>query len=131
MLDQKLFRYKEFTIPFIVYREGELSREDFLQLVKELQEIQNKQHDSLLDSLAENVYLQRDNPDIYEGLKEVIELFDLALVITEQALNGPEEEEDDLFDEAMAIFKNGNLILADCYYELEEISERSNFQGHI
>lgn len=131
MLGKKLFRYKEFTIPFVVYREGELSREDFLQLVRELQEIQHDQHDSLLETLDENVDLQRNNRNIYESLREVTELFDEALVITEQALTGDIDEEDDLFEEAMETFKRGNLMLADCYYELDEMFERSNFHGQI
>ena len=131
MLGKKLFRYKEFTIPFVVYREGELSREDFLQLVRELQEIQHDQHDSLLETLDENVDLQRNNRNIYESLREVTELFDEALVINEQALTGDIDEEDDLFEEAMETFKRGNLMLADCYYELDEMFERSNFHGQI
>lgn len=131
MLSKKLFRYKEFTIPFVVYREGELSREDFLQLVYELQDIQNEQHESLLATLEENVDLQRNNRRIYESLKEVTMLFDEALDITEQALTGDPEEEDDLFEEAMETFKRGNLILADCFYELDEAFERSNFHGQI
>ena len=99
MLSKKLFRYKEFTIPFVVYREGELSREDFLQLVHELQDIQSEQHESLLVTLEENVELQRNHRQIYESLKEVTLLFDEALDITEQALTGDPEEEDDLFEE--------------------------------
>ncbi|MCA9777113.1 MAG: hypothetical protein KC800_10365 [Candidatus Eremiobacteraeota bacterium] len=131
MLSKKLFRYKEFTIPFVVYREGELSREDFLQLVYELQDIQNEQHESLLATLEENVDLQKNNRRMYESLKEVTMLFDEALDITEQALTGDPEEEDDLFEEAMETFKRGNLILADCFYELDEAFERSNFHGQI
>ena len=131
MLSKKLFRYKEFTIPFVVYREGELSREDFLQLVHELQDIQNEQHESLLTTLDENVDLQKNHRHIYESLKEVTLLFDEALDITEQALTGDPEEEDDLFEEAMETFKRGNLILADCFYELDEMFERSNFHGQI
>lgn len=131
MFDKKLFRYKEFTIPFIVYREGDLSREDFLQIVHELQEIQAEQHESLLDTLDENVDLQRNHPNLLESLREVTELFDEALAITEQALLGDEEEEDDLFEEAMDTFKRGNMLLADCYYDLDEMFERSNFHGEI
>lgn len=131
MLSKKLFRYKEFTIPFVVYREGELSREDFLQLVHELQDIQSEQHESLLATLEENVELQRNHRQIYESLKEVTLLFDEALDITEQALTGDPEEEDDLFEEAMETFKRGNLMLADAFYELDEMFERSNFHGQI
>ncbi len=131
MLSKKLFRYKEFTIPFVVYREGELSREDFLQLVHELQDIQSEQHESLLTTLEENVDLQRKHPHIYESLKEVTLLFDEALDITEQALTGDPEEEEDLFEEAMETFKRGNLMLADAFYELDEMFERSNFHGQI
>ncbi len=131
MLSKKLFRYKEFTIPFVVYREGELSREDFLQLVHELQDIQSEQHESLLATLEENVELQRNHRQIYESLKEVTLLFDEALDITEQALTGDPEEEDDLFEEAMETFKRGNLLLADAFYELDEMFERSNFHGQI
>ena len=131
MLSKKLFRYKEFTIPFVVYREGELSREDFLQLVHELQDIQREQHESLLATLEENVELQRNHRQIYESLKEVTLLFDEALDITEQALTGDPEEEDDLFEEAMETFKRGNLMLADAFYELDEMFERSNFHGQI
>lgn len=131
MLSKKLFRYKEFTIPFVVYREGELSREDFLQLVHELQDIQSEQHESLLVTLEENVELQRNHRQIYESLKEVTLLFDEALDITEQALTGDPEEEDDLFEEAMETFKRGNLMLADAFYELDEMFERSNFHGQI
>ena len=129
MLSKKLFRYKEFTIPFVVYREGELSREDFLQLVHELQDIQSEQHESLLTTLEENVNLQKNHRHIYESLKEVTLLFDEALDITEQALTGEPEEEDDLFEEAMETFKRGNLLLADAFYELDEMFERSNFHG--
>lgn len=131
MFDKKLFRYREFTIPFIVYREGELSRDDFLELVHELQEIQNEQHDSLLSSLAENVNLRRKHPRIYETLKDVVVLFDEALDITEQALLGDPDLEDEYFDEAMEIFKRGNLLLAECFYELDEMVERSSFHGEI
>ena len=131
MLSKKLFRYKEFTIPFVVYREGELSREDFLQLVHELQDIQSEQHESLLTTLEENVNLQKNHRHIYESLKEVTLLFDEALDITEQALTGEPEEEDDLFEEAMETFKRGNLLLADAFYELDEMFERSNFHGQI
>jgi len=131
VLSKKLFRYKEFTIPFVVYREGELSREDFLQLVHELQDIQSEQHESLLATLEENVELQRNHRQIYESLKEVTLLFDEALDITEQALTGDPEEEDDLFEEAMETFKRGNLMLADAFYELDEMFERSNFHGQI
>tara|TARA_Y100000815_G_C13129134_1_gene419879 strand:+ start:313 stop:708 length:396 start_codon:yes stop_codon:yes gene_type:complete len=131
VLSKKLFRYKEFTIPFVVYREGELSREDFLQLVHELQDIQSEQHESLLATLEENVELQRNHRQIYESLKEVTLLFDEALDITEQALTGDPEEEDDLFEEAMETFKRGNLLLADAFYELDEMFERSNFHGQI
>jgi len=131
VLSKKLFRYKEFTIPFVVYREGELSREDFLQLVHELQDIQSEQHESLLVTLEENVELQRNHRQIYESLKEVTLLFDEALDITEQALTGDPEEEDDLFEEAMETFKRGNLMLADAFYELDEMFERSNFHGQI
>ncbi|MFA5505263.1 MAG: hypothetical protein WC314_06875 [Vulcanimicrobiota bacterium] len=131
MFDKKLFRYREFTIPFIVYREGELSRDDFLELVHELQELQNEQHDSLLSSLAENVNLRRRHPRIHESLKEVVLLFDEALDITEQALLGDPEVEDEYFDEAMEIFKRGNLLLAECFYELDEMVERSSFHGEI
>jgi hypothetical protein len=131
VLGNKLFRYKEFTIPFVVYREGELSREDFLQIVRELQDIQHEQHDSLLETLDENVDLQRNHPHIYESLREVTELFDEALIITEQALTGALEEEEDLFEEALETFKRGNLLLADCHYELDEMWERSSFHGQI
>jgi hypothetical protein len=131
VLSKKLFRYKEFTIPFVVYREGELSREDFLQLVHELQDIQSEQHESLLTTLEENVNLQKNHRHIYESLKEVTLLFDEALDITEQALTGEPEEEDDLFEEAMETFKRGNLLLADAFYELDEMFERSNFHGQI
>ena len=131
MLSKKLFRYKEFPIPFVVYREGELSREDFLQLVHELQDIQSEQHESLLTTLEENVNLQKNHRHIYESLKEVTLLFDEALDITEQALTGEPEEEDDLFEEAMETFKRGNLLLADAFYELDEMFERSNFHGQI
>jgi len=131
VFDKKLFRYREFTIPFIVYREGELSRDDFLELVHELQELQNEQHDSLLSSLAENVNLRRRHPRIHESLKEVVLLFDEALDITEQALLGDPEVEDEYFDEAMEIFKRGNLLLAECFYELDEMVERSSFHGEI
>jgi hypothetical protein len=131
VLDKKLFRYKEFTIPFVVYREGDLSREDFLQIVKELQDIQHEQHDSLMETLDDNVSLQRSNPKIYDALSQVTELFDEALVITEQALLGPIDQEDDLFEEAMETFKRGNMMLADCFYDLDEMWERSNFHGQI
>ena len=96
-----------------------------------LQDIQSEQHESLLATLEENVELQRNHRQIYESLKEVTLLFDEALDITEQALTGDPEEEDDLFEEAMETFKRGNLLLADAFYELDEMFERSNFHGQI
>lgn len=125
MFNSKLFRYKEFTVPFIVYREGELSREDFLQITKELQDLQRQQHDSLMESLEKDKDLMRNRPEIYENLREATELFDEAIEITLHALLGDEEDEDDQFEDAMDTFRRGNLLLADAHFALEEMSERS------
>ena len=125
MFNSKLFRYKEFTVPFIVYREGELSREDFLQIIKELQDLQRQQHDSLMESLDKDVDLRRNNPEIYENLREATALFDEAIEITMDALMGDEEDEDDQFEDAMDTFRRGNVLLADAHFSLEEMSERS------
>ena len=112
-------------MPFIVYREGELSREDFLQIIKELQELQREQHESLMESLDKDVDLKRNNPEIYENLKEATALFDEAIEVTMDALMGDEEDEDDQFEDAMETFRRGNVLLADAHFALEEMSERS------
>lgn len=125
----RLFRYNEFSIPFAAYRGGGLSREDFLELIRELRDIQNEQHDRVLNTLEKDVALNRDHPHIVESMQEVVAHFDEAVDLTEQALMGPVAEEEELFDEALDIFKKGNLILADLFFDFDEIWERSDVQG--
>lgn len=129
MFGKKLFRYKEFSIPFVVYREGELSRDDFLEIIEEVKEIQNQQHESLLQTLERNDDLKKNHRKLFEALKEVTRLFDEAVDITESALQGNPDEEEDLFEDALETFKKGNLLLADTFYELDEMWERSDLQG--
>lgn len=128
---KKLLRYHEFTIPFTAYRDGELEREDFLDIILELKEIQYQQHDSLLDSLEQDDDLRKKHPRLYEALTETVRHFDEAIEITEQALNGDPEDEEEHFEIALETFKKGNLLLADAYYDLDEMMERSNLQGNI
>lgn len=131
MLEEKLFRYKEFSIPFMVYREGELSREDFLVLIGELREILQGQHEELRASLERDEDLRENHRKLHDSLIEASILFEEALDIAENALEGPEEEEEDTLDEALETFHKGNLLLADSYYELDEMWERSDVQGSL
>ena len=126
-----MFRYKEFCIPFAAYGAGELSREDFLQLTLELKEIQHEQHDALLNTIEADVFLQEHHPELFDNLCEVTRLLDDAMEITEHALLGPLEEEEELFEEAKEIFKQGTLLLSDTFYDLDEIWERSESGGFL
>ena len=131
MFGDKLFRFKEFSIPFAAYRGDDLAREDFLEIIRELREIQNEQHESMLATIEEDFILNRDHPQVLESLREVIAHFDEAVDLTEIALTGPIEEEEELFDEALDIFKKGNLILSDAFYDIDEIWERSGDLGTL
>ncbi len=131
LFDDKLFRYKEFCIPFAAYRGGDLSRADFLEIIQELREIQNEQHSALLEQIENDVFLRESHSEIYEDLQEITTLFDEAIDITEDALTGDPELEEELFEEAMETFKRGNIMLSDAFYDLDEIWERSVSGGTL
>lgn len=131
LFKDKLFRYREFCIPFNAYRGGDLSREDFLQIILELRDIQNEQHEALLEQIDNDVFLRESHHEIYESLREITTYFDEAIDITEDALNGPVEYEEELFEEALEIFKKGNIMLSDAFYDLDEIWERSVSGGTL
>lgn len=125
----KLFRFREFSIPFAAYRGGELRREDFLEIIQELRDIQNDQHEKVLKTFEKDVALNRDHPQIMDSMQEVIACFDEAVDIAEQALTGPIGDEEDLLDESLETFKKGNLLLSDLFFDFDEIWERSDVQG--
>ena len=131
MFTDKLFKFKEFSIPFAAYRGNDLSREDFLEIIRELRELQSEQHESLLATIEDDFILNRDHPQILESLREVIAHFDEAVDLTEVALTGPIEEEEKLFDDALEIFKKGNLILSEAFYDIDDIWERSGDLGTL
>ena len=131
MFEDKLFRYKEFSIPFAAYRGDDLSREDFLQIIREVRDLQNEQHEALLATVEEDFILTRDHPEVLQSIREVVNHFDEAVDIAEAALTGPLEEEEELFDDALEIFKKGNLLLSDAYYDIDDIWERSGDRGTL
>lgn len=131
MFNQKLFRYKEFCLPFVVYRAGELTRDDLLEIILELKDIQNEQHDALIDQLDNDDFLQENHERLSLALEEVIAHFDEAIEIALQGLRGPVDEEDDHFEDAMETFKKGNIILADAFYDMDEMWERTAADGML
>lgn len=131
LFGDKLFRYREFSIPFAAYRGGDLSRDDFLEIILELRDIQNEQHTALLEQIEADTFLKEAHSEIYESLLEITTLFDEAIDITEDALTGDLEFEEELFEEALETFRNGNLMLSDAFYDLDEIWERSVSGGTL
>ena len=127
----KLFRYREFTIPFVAYRAGDFSRDDFLELLAEVKALQGEQHQNLLDLLEEDVYLLENHHEIFDNLVEVTRLLDEAVEIAEEALLGPEELEEERLEESLETFKQGTLMLADAHYDLDEVWERENADGML
>lgn len=100
-----------------------------MEIIQELRDIQNDQHEKVLKTFENDVALNRDHPRIVESMQEVVVHFDEAVDLAEQALTGPIDDEDDLLDEALETFKKGNLLLSDLFFDFDEIWERSDVQG--
>jgi hypothetical protein len=131
LFGNKLFRYNEFCIPFEAYRAGDLTRDEFLEIILELKDIQEKQHDALLDQIDSDTFLRENHGQLYENLQEVTRMFDEAIYITEDALLGPVEEEEDFFEDALDVFKRGNILLSEAFYDIDELWERGDIKGFL
>mgnify|MGYP007126011294 CR=1 FL=1 len=100
-----------------------------MEIIRELRDIQNEQHEKVLKTFESDVALNRDHPGIVESMQEVGAHFDEAVDIAEQGLTGLLEEEEELLDESLETFKKGNLLLSDLFFDFDEIWERSDVQG--
>lgn len=100
-----------------------------MEIIRELRDIQNEQHEKVLKTFESDVALNRDHPGIVESMQEVVAHFDEAVDIAEQGLTGLLEEEEELLDESLETFKKGNLLLSDLFFDFDEIWERSDVQG--
>jgi len=131
LFGKNLFRYHEFCIPFEAYKEGDLTRADFLAITRELKEIQADQHEALLDQIESDAFLRENHPGLYESLLDITRMFDEAIDITEHALTGPKEEENDFFEDALDVFKRGNILLSEVFYDIDELWERGDIAGFL
>lgn len=131
MFHQNLIRYLEYSIPFKAYEAGDLNREDLKTILQELLELQIAQHDELLDTLDQDEYLQEKHYDIAEKLLQVTKLFDGAIDLALTAFEGPPSGEEKVFVDSKAMFKKGNVLLAEAYYAVDEIWESAGAGGML
>ena len=131
MFSKKLIRHKEFTIPFLAYRAGDITRDELIAILVDLKEMQEEQHEDLHSKLEEDLFLRENHTKIYENLKAAAKHFDEAVELALDATDGPEEEEDEHFEEAMEIFKKGNVLLADAFFAIDDVWEGSGASGQL
>ena len=126
MLDFGLQKYQDFKGFLDEYFSGEISKDEILEILEILRLRYERQHTELFD------YLERD-PEFYRENSTWIETLRDAAVRFEEAREAIEEtilEDGTDIEDALDSFKEGNRLLNDVSFDLEETVERANIRGY-
>jgi DNA replication initiation complex subunit (GINS family) len=125
-LDFGLQKYQDFKGYLDEYFRGEISKDEILEILDILRERYERQHTDLLEWLERDADFYRENATWIETLRDAANRFEEARDSIEETIL---EDGDDIED-ALETFKEGNRLLLEVSFELEETVERANIRGY-
>lgn len=126
MLDFGLQKYQDFKGYLDEYFNGEISKDEILEILEILRERYDRQHTDLLEYLERDKVFYQENKAWIEQLREATIRFEEARDVIEEIIL---DDGDDI-EEALETFKEGNRILNQVAFDLEETVERANIRGY-
>lgn len=119
---RRLQKYIDFKRYIDDYLNGEIDKNEILELLEILRRRYDRQHSALLEPLERDLNFYKKNQHWIDPLREAAIHFEDARDIIEEAIVHDEEEG---IDEALEIFKEGNILLNDTMADLDDMLEQS------
>ncbi len=126
MLDFGLRKYQDFKGYLDEYFNGEITKEEILEILETLRLRYERQHSDLFEWLERDPVFHDENLDWISVLREATSRFEEARDEIEEVIL---EDGDDV-EEALDSFREGNRLLNQVGDELEDSLERSNIRGY-
>jgi hypothetical protein len=108
------------------YFNGEISKDEMLEILAMIREKYERQHSELFEFLEGNTVFYQENQSWIEVLREAVIRFEEAREVIEETIL---EDGVDVED-ALETFKEGNRLLNQVALDLEESVERANIRGY-
>lgn len=128
MLDLHLEKFQDFKDYIDGYLNEEYPKEEILLNLQQLAERYETQHAAVLRELEKDPEIVREHKAWIAKLRSAFNCFEDARDDVEEAI---EDDNLELIEEALLTFKDGNKLLMEVHYELEELIERDSFGGHM
>lgn len=128
MFDLQLEKFQDFKDYIDGYLNEEYPKEEILLNLRELGDLYERQHSAVLTELEKDKELVKEHKAWIAKLRTAFSCFEDARDDVEEAI---EDDNMDLLEEAFMTFKDGNKLLLEVHYELEELIERRSFGGHM
>lgn len=126
MLDFGLQKYQDFKGYLDEYFNGDISKEEILEILEILRDRYERQHSDLFEYLERDADFYAQNANWIEQLREAATRFEEARDVIEETIL---DDGDDVED-ALETFREGNRILNQVSLDLEETVERANIRGY-
>ena len=126
MLDFGLQKYQDFKGYLDEYFNGDISKEEILEILEILRDRYERQHVDLFEWLERDPVFYSENASWIELLRDATLRFEEARDVIEETIL---EDGDDVED-ALESFREGNRILNQVSLDLEETTERANIRGY-
>ena len=124
MLSHNLKKYNDFKACLDEYFRGDMDKEDVLHYLETVRRRYDKEHTTVLENLERDNVFYRDNKDWIETLRDAFVNFEEARDMIEEAIR---EDSDDIND-ALSMFREGNVLMNEVGLDLEEMVERTDFR---
>lgn len=124
MLSHNLKKYNDFKACLDEYFRGDMDKEDVLHYLETVRRRYDKEHTKVLENLERDHVFYRDNKDWIETLRDAFVNFEEARDMIEEAIR---EDSDDIND-ALSMFREGNVLMNEVGLDLEEMVERTDFR---
>lgn len=127
MLDYNLTKYRDFKGFLDEYLQGQISKDEILEILEILRDRYETQHTALFEHLEKDPDFHRENLSWINKLKRAADCFEDARDTIEDLIL---DDSDDL-EEALETFKEGNRLLNEVSLDLEEALERHTVLGDM
>ncbi len=124
MLSHNLKKYNDFKACLDEYFRGDMDKEDVLHYLETVRRRYDKEHTTVLENLERDNVFYQDNKDWIETLRDAFVNFEEARDMIEEAIR---EDSDDIND-ALSMFREGNVLMNEVGLDLEEMVERTDFR---